>query len=576
MAEKISLLFPDHNLKFNKLNEVTVHDIGMDNIVTLLSDQKNEQTYIYNVMSMMTYSPENAKYRSDIFDDLMHNRAMREKIIALFDRINFLRDYGSYKHDHDHEAGIWDLLHRLEEINDYIQCLDSIYDCLSTADIKSEGLIALKEFVHKLYTDNGYDGLKKDISMLRADTQNIKSVTVGINLNERFEACGIGVVSINNKPFSKSHIVSHFIDRVSGKDNIQNGNDWDGDYKFDEFSAKKPFGGDQPFVFPAFSPMALMSLKYISEADTTTRSITRYMDDITDRMLSSTAKHLRDVLNKYTMLTITDITDLMPEFMYYIRWAEYVEKLQAKGFSFCKPHVYTSDEAKDKSMDAKGIYNMKLLQADLSESEPIVTNDLDFSDEHCLYMLTGANRGGKTTITQAIGQLFFLAQGGIYIPGENFEYLPVDAIYTHFPADEDQTMDLGRLGEECKRFRNLFTEATKNSLLLLNETFSTTSFEEGYFIARDCSKAILGKGCRTIYNTHMHKLAYDIDELNDESVKSKAASLIVASENGVRSYKVKLAPPVGLSYAADIAEKYGVTYEMLTQNNSKDHTQQGI
>ena len=77
MAEKISLLFPDHNLKFNKLYDVTVHDIGMDNIVSLLSDLKNEQTYIYNVMSMMTDSPENAKYRSDIFDDLMHNLAMR-------------------------------------------------------------------------------------------------------------------------------------------------------------------------------------------------------------------------------------------------------------------------------------------------------------------------------------------------------------------------------------------------------------------------------------------------------------------------------------------------------------------
>ncbi len=569
MSEKLSLLFPDQKLNFKTLSETTIHDIGMDNMVLQLSDQKNERIYIYNVMKMMTDSPENARYRSDIFDDIMKNRAMRDKIVSLFDRINFLREYGSYKHDHDHAPGVWDLLHRLEEINDYIQCLDSIHDCLSNADISSEGLIRLREYVSELYNDNGYEGLKKDISKLRANTQNLKSVTVGINLNERFEACGIGVISINNKAFTKSHLVSHFIDKVSGRDAVQNGNEWNGDYRFDEFSAKAPFTADKGLIIPAFSPLALMSMKYISEADETTRSITRYMDDITERMLSSTVRHLRDVLSKYTMLTITDITDLMPEFIYYIRWAEYLEKLMAKGFRFCKPEVIT-DDSDGKAMDSEGVYNMKLLQSDAEESDDIVDNDIDFTDEHRVYLLTGANRGGKTTITQAVGQLFFMAQGGIYVTGTKFIYRPVDAIYTHFPADEDKTLDLGRLGEECKRFRGIFVDATKNSLILLNETFSTTSFEEGYYIAKDCTKAILGKGCRTIYNTHMHKLAYDIDELNSESPQFKAASMIVHSENGVRSYKVKIAPPVGLSYAADIAQKYGVTYDMLTQNEEQN------
>ena len=43
----------------------------------------------------------------------------------------------------------------------------------------------------------------------------------------------------------------------------------------------------------------------------------------------------------------------------------------------------------------------------------------------------------------------------------------------------------------------------------MNESFSTTSFEEGYYIAKDSVRAILHKGMRTIYNTHMHKLAFD-------------------------------------------------------------------
>lgn len=106
----------------------------------------------------------------------------------------------------------------------------------------------------------------------------------------------------------------------------------------------------------------------------------------------------------------------------------------------------------------------------------------------------------------------------------------------------------------------------ENSLLLLNETFSTTSFEEGYFIAKDSVKAILAKGVRTIYNTHMHKLAYDIEELNCAGGSVKAVSLIVKTDGSNRSFKVEIAPPEGMSYANDIARKYGVTYEMLVQD----------
>ena len=55
----------------------------------------------------------------------------------------------------------------------------------------------------------------------------------------------------------------------------------------------------------------------------------------------------------------------------------------------------------------------------------------------------------------------------------------------------------------------------------MNESFSTTSFEEGYYIAKDSVRAILHKGMRTIYNTHMHKLAFDVEEMNEEQQKAE-------------------------------------------------------
>ena len=124
-------------------------------------------------------------------------------------------------------------------------------------------------------------------------------------------------------------------------------------------------------------------------------------------------------------------------------------------------------------------------------------------------------------------------------------------------------MDLGRLGEECVRFKEIYFSCTKDSLLLLNETFSTTSFEEGFYIAKDSVRALLKKQVRTIYNTHMHKLAADVNEINKESCGIKVSSLIMKNDGGKRSFKVEVACPEGMSYARDIAEKYGITYEML-------------
>ena len=254
------------------------------------------------------------------------------------------------------------------------------------------------------------------------------------------------------------------------------------------------------------------------------------------------------------------MADLIPELVFYTRWAEYIEKRRAEGWTFCKPEAGSGSPP---AMEAEGIYNLKLIATEKPEN--VVPNDLAFDREKRVYVLTGANRGGKTTVTQAVGQLFLLAQSGIFVPGARFRFDPADQVLTHFPADEDKTLDLGRLGEECRRFRELYTRCTPESLLLLNETFSTTSFEEGYFIAADAVRAILRLGTRTIYNTHMHKLAQDLDTvINTKETEGKAVSLVAETKEGKHSFRVRIAPPEGQSFARDIAEKYGVTYESLT------------
>ena len=168
-----------------------------------------------------------------------------------------------------------------------------------------------------------------------------------------------------------------------------------------------------------------------------------------------------------------------------------------------------------------------------------------------------------------------LAQLGIYVPASQASISPCDNIFTHFPADENDTVDLGRLGEESKRLSEIFEVATERSVMLLNESLATTSVTEGLFIAKDVVKAMRFLGVRCIFNTHMHDLARSVEQLNSEvEGGSKAASLVTGMHDGERSFKVSLLPPQGVSYAKDIALKYGISFnqikDSITQNRQNN------
>lgn len=551
MSKTLSLLYPDGDSKYKKLSDITMHDLGIDFICENITDKVEERSLFYNIFSKMSDSVCDTKYRCDVFEDIYNNPQMCQKLIEVLEHIDYEKNYSGFSGRFEETDSAWQLLHNLAEISDYIKSVEAMYEYLNSVELKSDGMKNLLAHIKTIHEDNGFEELKKDISELKATTSDIQSVTVGINLNEKYEAHGIGLISFNKKQFTKSTVIENFAKKINTKDSLNENTDWDNNYKYHTLSLTSDEIVEKMETLAKFS-------------DPRAEGSTYYMDKVANLFIGTIVHKLKLVLRKYVYITISDVTNLIPEFIFYIRFADFIRSMQSKGFKFCKPTVCAENSLYCK-MNARGIYNFKLLSAFNSEmtSEQIVPNDLSFDQEHLAYILTGANRGGKTTITQAVGLLYRLAQCGIFVPGESFEFMPVDGIFTHFPADEDKTMELGRLGEECKRFKELYSSATKTSLLLLNETYSTTSFEEGYYIARDSVRAILKKGIRTIYNTHMHKLAFDIPEINEGNA-NKAASLVVKAENGERSFKVEVAPPEGNSFARDIAEKYGVTFEMLT------------
>ena len=564
-TNNLSLLFPDQDrVVYQMISEETWHDLGMDALTEKLSVQPQERMMIAQVMRGLTADPSVTAFRCGVFGDILRHPEIREKMAKLLERVKTFYDYGVVRRHEGDESGIWDLMHRLEEYHDYIITVEQIRECLAEKDLQSEGMLQLREAVDSIYRDNGFAALRKDVEEMRVTASSVKSLTVGINLNDRFEAINLGLISVNAKPFVRSGLLKNFLASVKPRDEIYPEADWNGSSSYYPANTGggllESVGHTVESAVVLRNPLAMMSLARVPAADGSS-SVPRQMDSAATMLTSRITRKLRDMLGKYLNVSVKEIADLIPELTFYTRWAEYIEKRSAEGWRFCAPRVRKNGE-ESACASAKGFYNLKLIAA--AKPDAVVLNDLEFDGEKRVYILTGANRGGKTTITQAVGQLFLLAQSGISVPAEQFVFDPADLVLTHFPADEDKTLDLGRLGEECRRFRELYSRSTGKSLILLNETFSTTSFEEGYYIAVDAVKAVLSRGTRTIYNTHMHKLAKELDTEINTGGTGKAVSLVAETRDGKNSFRVKIAPPEGKSFAREIAVKYGVTYEALT------------
>lgn len=536
--DNFSLLYPQNKIPSPvMLTDEASNDLSLEYICEHITESEYEQNIIKKMMLKVESDPEIIRYRCDIFEDILKFPTLRNKIKDLLEQLNYLKELERSVKDNT-AAPIWQLINRLQELDVYINCITGINESLTENDIQSDGLKQMKEYVSSVYNESGFEHLYDDIKELMGEIGQIKSVSLGVNLDSHMRPVEVGIVSINDTSFSRPGFLGKFLDFASKKNEIHGGTSFDGMTKI--YSVGKAAGEDP-----------LMN------------TLNRVVSD----MLGTIVKQLKNKLARYVNISGYSLTKLIPEFIFYIRWAEYCNKLIDLGLPMCKPEILDIEK---RELDAKGIYNLKLgIQLEQNKKIDIIRNDIEFNKQHGIYIMTGPNRGGKTTFTQAVGLVFLLAQHGIFVPAESVSISPADNIYTHFPADENQTVNLGRLGEESKRMSEIFSAATNKSLLLFNESLATTSFAEGLYIAKDVVKALRYLGARTIFNTHMHELAMNLETMNSLEGDMNVASLITGIHEGERSYKVFLSPPEGVSYAKDIAEKYGVTFDQLKKSIKK-------
>ena len=556
-----SLMFPQNaERSFKTLTPESVNDLSIEFILDALTKQRYERDHIRKIMTRITDDPEVIRYRCDVFEDFLRFPKLRTAMEELVVKLADLRDIERFQKDQEGSA-LWSLVNRLREIDDYVTCITAMKEVLEELEIRSEGMLTLREIICKISADSGFPELRQDIDETFEKVRRIKSITIGVNLDNMLRPASAGVVSLNDIEYRESNLMRRFMSFADRKDELHHGTDTGSIRVFHPATPIKAVEFNQRVEMNDNMTGARVRTSAVTGAD----SLSNAIKDTVTNIMKQTVNEIKNTINRYVNISGYMLINLMPEILFYIRWAELIDKITATGMSMCKAEILSPDR---RDCSFRGIYNLKLaINKAGGEDINIITNDIDFNDDMRIFILTGPNRGGKTIFTQAWGIAMLLAQLGIYVPAESASISPCDNIFTHFPADENDTVDLGRLGEESKRLAEIFELATERSIMLLNESLATTSVTEGLFIAKDVVRAMRYLGARSIFNTHMHDLARSVDALNAEvEGKSKAASLVTGVHDGERSFKVSLLPPQGVSYAKDIALKYGVSFRQIKES----------
>ena len=199
--------------------------------------------------------------------------------------------------------------------------------------------------------------------------------------------------------------------------------------------------------------------------------------------------------------------------------------------------------------------------------------DVDFVPNHTtldcennrFLIITGPNMSGKSTYLRQVAIITLMAQIGSFVPADSASIGMVDRIFTRVGASDDLSTGQSTFMVEMNEVSNIVNNATKDSLIILDEVGRGTSTYDGLSIAWAVSKYINDPGqigARTLFATHYHELT----ELakNEEGVKN--LNVVVEEEENDIHFMYHIEPgSAEESYGIEVAKLAGLPEEIIEE-----------
>lgn len=486
------------------------------------------------ILTQLSTDEEVLNYRLDILEDFLNVPQLEA---VLYENVHKL-----YVNEHVNiqKLGLADSFYalntRLNSLKTFIECITKCHEfCQKFQDrFKSEALKGLVEYFASVYNSEYFDEVKRETDeCLRILAKGVKSVTVGINFDDMMRPVEAMLLSVSTDSIKKKGRFDWIFKHLDGGADRAIGR---------THSLYNENGGTNDLEAPLFRELKEINSEYISHLD---RAIRAYFKKSTE-----------------------DILTFESQMSFYIGAKRIIDAVRARGLDMCRPKYLKMEERR---LNAKGVFDLSFYTQMVSSDpmgslkDKIITNDCTMDDNGRFFVLTGANNGGKTTYTRAIGIIQVMAQAGIYVPCSSCEISPVDFIYTHFPKEEEVGLNTSRFTQECKQFKVTVDNATRYSMLLLNESIQSTTPTECVFIATELTKIFRCIGVRGVYATHLLELAKNLDKLNAEvEGDTKLVSIVTTVDttaDNKRLYRIVKSAPQEFGYAQTIYKKFGVSFE---------------
>ena len=526
MNQTFHLLYP---VDYDREKDIPFKDFGfirslqIDRMVVLIKESFRGFTDL-SLENYFTTDTSVLKYRLEIVEDLLNNKALYDvlcKSVGIIFNLHDLRR--ALSSDFTKEAALGSIRH----LEMYQEIVKLFSNALSKAELHSEGLQQLKFLIDGITESDDFKNLDTELSKMEMYFGDVKSVTIGVNLDENLRPKEAGIVSINNTPYHAGTIIDRLLKKKTAE----------------SFSLMSPF-------YPLVKGLHGEELKAMNYA-------------LSDSLHTVFAKSMRDfeplVQNYYSENTSLFIS-LLDEIRFLTAGVAFVISMQEKGFAMCKPRIAQMTE---KKCELINVYNPMLAKKEIENT--IVSNSVSFDEKGRFFLGTGPNHGGKSIFAYSVGMAQALFQLGLFVPAQSAYMSPVSGIFTHFPSSDENNYGKGRLESECARLSDIMKHLTDTDMLLMDESFSSTSGLEAGYIASEVLTGIGVIGCCGIFVTHIHDLPQQVEQYNSHPMNrgkiDNLVALMESKEDGTRSYKIARTTPDGLSYAKDIAGRYGLNLE---------------
>ena len=480
-------------------------DLNLDQIVDAITAGRRE--YHLNPFFYAPLNNVNAiTYRHEIMQDL-ENRALFEAIQSFARKMHFMREHLVQvdKLDYRYQQGSW----FLDAVELYCDAVSALAHDLTDLSLDSCGLLAFRDYLANYANSDRFTLLLSETKQLKADLADVKYCLL-------IKDNGIQVR---------------------------------------KYDAEIDYSAEIEEAFSKFKQGAAQDCKVEFSTGPAMNHIEAGVLDLVAKLYPEVFSKLDAYYAENSDYLDETIGVFDREIQFYVAYLEFIAKLKRAGLKFCYPAIrqHDKDVYDYEGFDLALAYKL-LIVPDAS----VVCNDFSLRSGERILVVTGPNQGGKTTFARAFGQIHFLASLGCPVPGREAQLFLFDRLFTHFEKEENLKNLQGKLQDDLVRIHHILDQATSNSLVILNEIFASTTYQDAVFLSAKIMDEINRMDLLCVWVTFIVELALC------EKVVSMVSTTL-PEDPAQRTYKLVRRPADGLAYAISIAEKYQLTYERVKE-----------